>query len=156
MATARQDVMDAIMNIIRGMTFSTPINNVSTWATAERRLRLWGDVPPEAQPAVYLVTHREMDEYTGLGLLRRRLELGAWCYAKTGAPATSDIVGGEILDTMLEAFEAAFIQPDDFSTNENTLGGLVYWCRIEGRVLKDPGDIDDQAMMIVPIVVEMP
>jgi hypothetical protein len=28
--------------------------------------------------------------------------------------------------------------------------------RIEGKVFKDPGDIDNQAMLIVPLVVEMP
>ena len=57
---------------------------------------------------------------------------------------------------MLEAFEAAFIKPDNFSTNCNTLGGLVYWVRIEGKIFKDPGDIDSQTLLIVPLVVEMP
>jgi uncharacterized phage protein gp47/JayE len=93
-----------------------------------------------------------MDEYRNLGLLRRRLELGVWCYCK----ASDTEPGQTSLDTMLQAFEAAFIQPDNFSTNANTLGGLVYWCRIEGRVFKVPGDIDNQAMLVVPVVVEMP
>jgi hypothetical protein len=61
-----------------------------------------------------------------------------------------------MLDTMMESFERTFNVPDNFSTNSNTLGGLVYWVRIEGKVFKDPGDIDNQAMLIVPLVVEMP
>ena len=56
----------------------------------------------------------------------------------------------------MEAFEAAFLVPDNFSTNSNTLNGLVYWCRIEGKVFKDPGDLDSQTLLIVPIIVEMP
>ena len=147
----RNQVMTAILAVIQGMTFSTPINGVSTWNTVSNRLRLWGDVSADQQPAAFLVTHREMDDYRGLGLLRRRLELGIWCYSRSD----SDI-GGPQLDTMMEAFEAAFIKPDNFSTNSNTLGGLVYWVRIEGKVFKDPGDIDNQTLLIVPLVVEMP
>jgi len=83
--------------------------------------------------------------------VRRRLELAVWCYTRSDHDP-----GGPDLDTLMEAFEAAFNVPDDFGTNSNTLGGLVYWCRIEGRVFKDPGDLDKQTLLIVPIVVEMP
>lgn len=152
MATAtRNEVMTAILNVIQSMTFSTAINGSITWNTVSNVLRLWGDVSPDQQPAAFLVTHKELDEYRGLGLVRRRLELGIWCYSR------SDSFPGSIqLDTMMEAFESAFNVVDDFSTGCNTLGGLVYWCRIEGRVFKDPGDLDKQTLLIVPLIVEMP
>lgn len=152
MSTAtRNAVMTKITGLISGMTFSPSINGASTWLSVSDRLRLWGDVAADQQPAAFLVTHREMDEYRGLGLYRRRLELGVWCYSRSdsapGAPA---------LDTMMEAFEATFNVVDNPSTGSNTLGGLVYWCRIEGKTFKDPGDLDNQTLLIVPIVVEMP
>lgn len=147
----RNEVMTAILGIIQSMTFAQAINGATTWQTVSNRLRLWGDVAVDQQPAAFLVTHRETDQYGGLGLLRRRLELGVWCYSRSDSEP-----GAPQLDTMMESFEAAFLKPDNFSTNSNTLGGLVYWCRIEGRVFKDPGDIDNQTMLIVPIVVEMP
>lgn len=143
--------MTTILGVIQGMTFAAPINGAATWVTVNNRLRLWADVAADQQPAAFLVTHKETDEYRGLGLLRRRLELGIWCYSRSDSSP-----GGPQLDVMMEAFEAAFIKPDNFSDNCNTLGGLVYWCRIEGKVFKDPGDIDNQTMMIVPLVVEMP
>ena len=149
--TTRNQVMLAILNIIQGMSFSTPINGAQSWNTISNRLRLWADVSVDQQPAAFLVTHREMDEYRGLGLLRRRLELGIWCYCRS-----DNSPGGPMLDTMMEAFEAAFNVVDNPSDNSNTLGGLVYWCRIEGRVFKDPGDIDNQTLLIVPLIVEMP
>lgn len=152
MSTAtRNQVMTKIESVIQGMAFASPINNASAWVTVSNRLRLWGDVPSDQQPAAFLVTHREMDEYRGLGLLRRRLELGVWCYCRS-----DNTPGGPQLDTMMESFEAAFNVPDNFSDNTNTLGGLVYWVRIEGRVFKDPGDLDNQTLLIVPLVVEMP
>lgn len=153
----RTVVMAAILAKIQAMTFSTPVNGASTWVTVESRLRLWGDVPSLQQPYVALVTHSEIDEYRGLGLTRVRLELRCWCYTK--APKTVTTTNGQKdLDVLTKAFEAAFGQNavDNFSTNQCTLGGLVYWCRIEGKVFKDPGDIDEQTLLIVPLVVEMP
>jgi hypothetical protein len=143
--------MVAILNSIQNMTFLVPINGALTWRTVSNRLRLWGDVPVDQQPACFLVTHRETDEYRGLGLLRRRLDLGLWCYSRSDSTP-----GGPQLDTMMEAFEAALNPADNFSTNNNTLGGLVYSVNIQGRIFKDPGDIDYQTMLIVPLIVEMP
>ena len=37
-----------------------------------------------------------------------------------------------------------------------TLGGLVHHCYIDGSVFKDPGDIDAQAMMVIPILMLVP
>lgn len=152
MSTAtRNTVMTAILNVIQNMTFSPNINNAATWRTVSNRLRLWGDVSPDQQPAAFLVSHREMDEYRGLGLVRRRLDLGIWCYTRSDSDP-----GGPQLDTLMESFEKAFNVVDDNSTGCNTLGGLVYWCRIEGRVFRDPGDLDNQTLLIVPLIVEMP
>jgi hypothetical protein len=152
MSTAtRNQVMLAILNRVQGMTFATPVNGALTWRTVSNRLRLWGDVSPDQQPAAFLVTHREADEYRGLGLYRRRLDLGVWCYTRSdNSPGAND------LDTIMESFEAAFNVPDDMTTGNNTLGGLVYFCRIEGKTFKDPGDIDSQTLLIVPLCVEMP
>lgn len=154
MSTATRDqVMTKILQIVSTIVFPQPVQGTfTTWASPpSQKLRLWSDVSADQQPAAFLVTHRETNEYRGLGLLRRRLELGVWVYSRS-----DNTIGAQDLDSMMEGFETAFYQPDNFSTNCNTLGGLVYWCRIEGRVFKDPGDIDSQTLLIVPIVVEMP
>lgn len=152
MATAtRNEVMAAILTVLNDMVFSRPVNGAMTWVKVTNRLMLWGDVAPDQQPFAALVTHQEQDEYRGLGLYRRRLELRVWCYTRSDSTP-----GAPDLDTLMEAFEAAFNVVDNFSTGCNTLGGLVYWCRIEGKTFKDPGDLDNQTLLIVPIVVEMP
>ena len=148
---SRNTVMVTILGLVQSMTFAVPINGASAWNTVSNRLRLWGDVSPDQQPAAFLVTHRETDEYRNLGVLRRRLELKVWCYSRCDSS-----IGATQLDSMMEAFEATFNKIDDFSTGANTLGGMVYWCHIEGQVFKDPGDLDNQTLLIVPIVVEMP
>jgi hypothetical protein len=155
MAVTREQVLNAIFSEIQSMTFGSPINTQTTWLTTGRRLKLWGDVQGDSQPAAFLVEHEEHDEYRNLGLDRRRLNARVWCYARTDDPT---IVGGTLLNTMLEAFDAKFGMEgvNDWSRNANTLGGLVYFCRLEGRVFKDPGDIDNQAVLIVPLIVELP
>lgn len=151
--TDRLDVMNAIVTRVQQMTFGIPINGKTSWLKVDKRLKLWSDVSPDQQPCAYVVTHREMNEYRNLGLLRRRLEIGVWCYSRS-----DNSIGQDDLDNMMKAFDAAFgaAAVDDSSRNAFTLGGLVYWCRIEGRVFKDPGDNDNQTLLIVPIVCEMP
>jgi hypothetical protein len=56
---------------------------------------------------------------------------------------------------MLEAFDVA-LAFDKPGTLLLTFGGLAYYGRIEGTVFQVPGDIDNQTMMVVPVVVEMP
>lgn len=152
MPTSREQVASALFSAIQGMAFASPINGATTWVTTSRRLRLWGSVSSNQQPAAFLVSHSEDDSYRGLGLQRIRLHYSVFCYSRTDDPAA---VGDTDLNTMLSAFQTLFPVTED-STGQNTLGRLVYWVRIEGRVFKDPGDIDSQTLLIVPLVVEMP
>lgn len=43
-----------------------------------------------------------------------------------------------------------------FHDERCTLGQLVYHCFIQGRIFKDPGDIDQQGMLVVPIKLLVP
>lgn len=159
--TTRAQIFQAIMPLLDAITFPALANGgATTWVikTADpsnpslpAKLRLFSDVPPDQQPAIFLVTHREFDEYRNLGVMRTRLELLLYIYIRA-----DQFSAAQDLDNILEQILKIFLQADNFSTNQNTLGGLVYWARVEGRILKDPGDIDKQAMLLVPIMVEMP
>lgn len=153
----RTAIRAALLSLVQGMTFTTPINGASTWRTTGPRLRLWGDVPSSEQPACFITKHRERVQYSGvpspIGLERRILRLSIYCYSRTDDPST---VGSDDLDIMLEAFDLAFT-PDRVGTMLLTLGnGLSYNSRIDGEIFCDPGDIDNQAMLILPFLVEMP
>jgi len=152
----RTAIRAAILSLVQGMTFGTPINGVSTWVTTGLRLKLWGDVLSPDQPAAFVTKHRERREIARApfpaGLETRYLQLSIYCYCRTDDPAS---VGSDMLDIMMESFDAAFT-PDKMGTLLLTLGGLAYYARMEGNIFQDPGDIDNQAMMIVPVVVEMP
>ena len=79
--------------------------------------------------------------------------------ATTGAvePTYPTIIGATALNNKLDAFDAA-LNPSgaDLATGLNTLGGLVYSCRIAGVPLRDPGDIDGQSLLIVDVEMVLP
>ena len=55
---------------------------------------------------------------------------------------------------ILDAVQALF--PADDPDRVQTLGGLVHHCFISGKLFKDPGDLDGQALIIVPIKILVP
>ena len=156
----RTQVKSALFAKIAAATFGVPVNGVSTWTFSSQRLKLWGNIDPSQQPAFFLVQHREQYERRGSGLPPRRyLDLGAWCYAPSGAES---IIGDELLDTMTGAIETALAPPAGTYRNEQTLNGLLDpngWVRIDagnGLFIRDPGDIDGQALLVLPIKVLLP
>jgi hypothetical protein len=159
----RAAIKNALLARATAATFTTPINGFSTWAQPpSRRLRLFNQVDTAAQPACFLVQHRETYERRGTGhLVRRYLDMAFWCYAPTGdAAATSPIIGDDLLDLMEEALEAQ-LQPDDPVRNELTLGGLLPsgWCQIvrqDNMFIRDPGDLDGQALLVLPVRILLP
>lgn len=157
MSGTRNQIKTALLARLATVTFATAINGFSTWAnTPSRRLKLWNAVDPSAQPALFLVQHREGYLQSGVGTLARRyLDMGCWCYAPTGSETA---VGDDYLDLMEEGIEAV-LGPDDPQRNELTLGGLCYWCRAtreDGLFVRDPGDIDGQALLVFPIRILIP
>lgn len=156
-AIDRNAVKNALLARLATATFAEPVNGFSTWAQPpSRRLKLFNKVDPSAQPACFLVQHREAYLQSGVGTLARRyLDMGVWCYAPTGDEGT---IGDQYLDLMEAGIEAT-LTPDSPQRNELTLGGLVYWCRItrdDGLFVRDPGDIDGQALLVLPIRILLP
>jgi hypothetical protein len=105
---------------------------------------------------MFLVQHREVIDRQGVGLPTRRwMSVSAWCYARTDSDG---VVGDDLLDLMTEGIEAV-MGPDDPIRNELTLGGLCFWCRLDREdnlYIRDPGDIDGQALLVMPIQVLIP
>lgn len=152
----RETIKAAIFARVITATFGSAINGRTTWGLTSRRLKLFNDVDPSVQPALFMVQHRETYETYGSGhMVKRFLDIGLWCYAPTGH---TDVIGDQYLDLMESALEAT-LAPDDPIQVELTLGGLVAWVRItkeDNTFIRDPGDIDGQALLILPIRVLIP
>ena len=159
--STRSQITQALLPLLQAVTFPALVNGgATTWVTGPtdpdtptlpRKLRLFSDVPKDQQPACFMTMHREWNEYRNLGVLRTRLEYLLYIYIDATVSSAA-----EDLDNIFESILKIFISPDNFSSGQFTINGMVYWARIEGRILKDPGDIDKQAMLLIPVIVEMP
>lgn len=154
--TNRNAIKVALLALCAAATFSTPINGFSTWASPpSRRLKLWNAVDPTVQPALFMTQYREGYENRGTGAIQRRwLIMQLWCYAPTADPT---VVGDDLLDIMEAALENALDTPPGYDLL--TLGGLAYSVKIEridNLFIRDPGDIDGQALLVLPVRVLMP
>jgi hypothetical protein len=125
--------------------------------TVSRRVKLWADVPHPQQPACFQAEHAdETGQVTGMPY---KTVLGAnWIIyqcVNMDKKAIGAIENNLILDGVRRALAP---KPTDrgFLDNRNTLGGLVHHCFISGKIFKDPGDIDGEGMMVVPIKLLVP
>lgn len=137
--------------------------------TVSRRVELIPGAPtatvatPPLQPALYLY---EGDEDTaqsprrGLAIRTWDVSLFLWCKIPLGTTIgvpDGTTPGATVINNLIEAVEVA-LAPDNPGTGCLTLGGLVEWCRIEGRIMKVPGDInpDGQCFAEIPIKILVP
>jgi hypothetical protein len=119
--------------------------------TTGRRVIPWTKVA--AQPALFLRSGDEELTYPNIILQAQTIAAEIWIYSKAGEDPNE--VPETALNNLLDAVQAAFT-PDDPHAGRFTLGGLVEWCRLEGKVEKDPGDIGGQAIAVADVLITVP
>jgi hypothetical protein len=126
------------------------------WATGpSRRLKLWSDVPMANRPACFIFEGGfETYSWSEGAIAKRVLEARVFIYLNAKDPT---VIGASLLNDVMDALDSAFeISGQDMLIGRKTLGGLVYHCRIDGRPMKDPGDLDGDALLIVPVKLILP
>lgn len=153
----REQVMQALNAILMGATFES-VMGMTTWVNnpaLSRKLKHFADLAMDttAQPALYQVEHNEMMRQQGRGIPGAvTLKVSAVGYAYC---ANDSDIGGTFINNMVTGLEQA-LKSDIVGDNVCTLGGLVYKCWIEGETFKEPGDLDKQAMFVLPILISVP
>ena len=126
------------------------------WASPPmRRLRLWSDVPLALRPACFLFEGgTETYADTATDPAKRTLSLRLFIYIDAYDPST---VGAAQLNDIMDALDAALAPAGpDLTLGRCTLGGTAYRCAIDGKPLKDPGDLDGDGLLLVPITIVLP
>lgn len=119
--------------------------------TVGRRLILWTQVA--AQPALFL--RHVGDSYSPHATRlppRIVMHCEIWLYSNAGQDP--DAAPEIALNILLDAVET-LLRPLP-GREAQTLGGLVTHCWIEGQVEIHPGDLDGQAIAIVPVKILVP
>lgn len=129
----------------------TAVNLITGFQTTGRRVKMWSQVT--AQPALFLRNLEDEIAVREGQPNRRTMNVEAWIYSNAGRDP--DIAPGTPLNYLIDAIESV-IKPDNVLVNRNTLGGLVWDCKVDGKITYDPGDLDAQAKAIIPIRILIP
>jgi hypothetical protein len=130
----------------------TRLQGVAAFETTGRRLIPWTQV--SAQPAMFLRRVGTTDEQGSGEFMITTLECEVWIYSKAGEDPRA--IPDAELSTLDQAVRAAFAPDADYGVPRFTLGGLVYWCRIEGRSEYSPGDLGGQGISLIPVRITLP
>ena len=148
----REQVAEALISKFQGAVAIASGPAQPMFRTVTRRMTMFDQVDSPEQPSVSVFEIGEEYGWQSTGTPSRRLlQFVAVCSART----TPDSPGGTVVNDMVTVIEGLFT-PDNLSANVCTLGGLAYRCWIDGRVVKDAGDLDGQALVVVPITVMLP
>lgn len=141
------------------ITLTAPISDAvedgsfsTGFLTASRRVTHWQQTPN--QPAFFLRRVGMSDDPDGHFIIRT-IECEMWIYCNAGqdeSVAPDEVLTG--LETMLRNSLIPDVRDDDGV--RFTLGGRVYWCRIEGNADISPGDHDAQAIARIPLRITLP
>lgn len=145
--TPRESAVVALMNSVANAYAWKlgPSRNSSFGATCLRR----------ARPACFLFEGgQETYSWTESAIPKRIVEVRLFIYLNAKDPS---IAGSTLLNSVMDALDTTFaLSGGDIANGRNTLGGTVYNCRIEGKTSKDPGDLDGDALLIVPVKLTLP
>lgn len=160
MTVTREQVFGALFALTQSVNWNigTEVDPIfETFKTRTRRIVLFSDVPDKEQPWIGQAEHGETSA-KNTTLPYRRIWKAQWMvYHQAGKQpkALPTVRNNLILDALEQAIAPKPSDPG-FLDARNTLSGLVHHCFIEGEVFKDPGDIDNQALIIVPITILVP
>lgn len=125
--------------------------------TTSRRVKLFSEVDANEQPACFQAEWGTTEEQRSNLPYKSSVDI-RWiiyqCVARDDA-ALGTVENNLILRGIREAL-APKIDDPGYADKRNTLGGLVHHCFLSGTIFKDPGDIDKQGMLVVPIKVLVP
>src|SRR5271155_3941150 len=125
----RESIITALFHLI---SVSAP------FATGSRRLKLWSSVPSSEKPALFLAERG--DNYARASeAVPEAVTMQLEIYIYTEAGKDESIVPASVLNPLIDAVDTA-LAPSKL-TGLQTLGGLVSHCWIEGKILKDAGDL---------------
>jgi hypothetical protein len=126
------------------------VSNAYDWGLASRRMKLWSEVPATLRPALFqLESGPETYQWSTLATPRRTFEAKLFLYFDARDPSRP---GASAINEALDAIDAALAPSKlDTSRGRQTLGGVVYDCKIVGVPVRDTGDLDGDGLAVVSV-----
>ncbi len=144
MNVPRETVAAALLTLLQG----TQIGGNPAFLTTGRRARVWSDVTPGDQPALFVIHPGERAlQDQALGLTKWMLHFDILIYLRADASPTA--VPDTAINAILDAIDAQMQSKPP--AERQTLGGVVYHAWIEGDIFIDSGILDQQVAIMIPV-----
>lgn len=146
----REPIYAGLLAQIQGLT-SAPYSLAIP--TIARDFVPWTEVPPEMQPAIYVVPEEELALYERAKIYTKwTLKIALWVYVQKGDDVT---LGVQMLTAILDGIDAIVtVNTQNVQgppVGVNTLGGLVAQVGINGPTVISAGYLGNQTVARVPI-----
>lgn len=127
----------------------------NAFTTYSRRVLLWDQIPQEQRPALVQIERGEDYVQDSPGQPPKvTLDVLLMIVADTKVNVQAGSEPITVLNPLIDVVDSA-LRPDQVSWQQ-TLGGLVYECWIDGRIEKSSGDLDGDAVAIIPVKLIVP
>ncbi len=131
------------------------ISGAYVWGmTPARRLKLWADVPASSRPAFFqLEDGRDRYAWQNLAIPKRSLDVKLFFYIA----ASDSNPGGSQLNAISDAVDAALASSlGDLSLGRQTASGTAYSFKVKEVLLRDPGDLDGDGILVMTVEITLP
>jgi hypothetical protein len=143
----RCEVFNALFNLLQTLP---PPSGSKSWKTVSQTVLEFDEVPAANQPAIILVRGPQNFTLKAVGTTKLHWRCFFLIYFRVDNQKTSsNRYPDQITDPIMDSIEQLFT-PVMFN-QYFTLGGLVQNCWLDGNAVADPGVVDGQAIIFVPI-----
>ena len=139
--TNREDIYSGLFNVVSA---------AASFVTKSRRVRLWGDVTADEQPALFMSQKpEEIIQLKGLPP-KHILRADFIIYVKTGEEETT--VPATILNPLIDAVAATLAPPIGHDFYPLVVNGqTISHCWIEGPIETAEGALGSQEVAVIPV-----
>jgi hypothetical protein len=155
LSVRREQILTALFTKLSNTVFSASVAGTTGFRMKSRRVRLWGEVARELRPAMFMSCHNEIPGWKSANNpVVLEMDVMVYIYIDSGMPDSSNTVPDMDLSAILDGIDSA-LAPGVADQGRQTLGGLVQHCRVDGSVLRDPGDLDGDGLLMIPIKISV-
>jgi len=149
MAILRHPKRGAVFNALFDLVVTTTPPIDTSWKLTSQRVRLWDEVDSVNQPALFLMRGpQRAEQKKAYGVTKWLWRAGIIVYYRVDGLKTENTYPDQLSDQFLDNLESVFQTDEGVAL---TIGGLVEHCWIDGECFTEPGLVDGQAIIFVPV-----
>lgn len=161
MTLTRNEFFDALLDLSRDMTWNVRGDTPQAFVIRSRMYQSLDQVGANSRPALFQVEPKEGFSAPKGGIANRLVKVLWVIYLNNAGVCDPDVYTpahqvSDVLDAIEKLFSIPLDYPEAMLQLNMASGSLAYRAWIDGEVIKDAGELTDQAVIMVPISIRLP